>query len=513
MNKKFIKMNDNNNHLSLGNFCRIIKENSLNKSFSSQSEIFSAIFNIDTVNDSTVNNYCIGSRTIGSDYKEIIYNFKDKYKKNKLYMLDIVLDLISIIDGYVYTEEYKNLNFINNNNNLHNVCNKLYNISKNDSSINNEFTNKLYSYLSNYNLYECITEIIFYIILEKKQPIYIDDIVQETIENILNNTSISINDLETFLNLQFNDGTNYSYSIKKLAEKNNPYACFELGIMEYNGEITGTPRYNKSYEYFKIAAEHNHPRANYLIAKMLLEGYISNDKKKDNELAWDYLKKAEKLGSVAALNTIGLLYLKENNIDSAIEYFNKAIKYNYVYSYNNLGKIYENKKDYKKAFNYYIKSADLEESWACNKVGECYRLGIGTNIDLKKAYYYYNLALNVPIKLINNWSQYNLAKYFYLNGNYEANVEKDETKAINLLEVAARSNLFEANFELIIYYANKYILTKNNSYLAYVYTYIEKISSHPKYDIHTKKRIENIFNEIKNKEIANIEILKKKNEL
>ena len=83
MSKKYIKMNDNNNHLSIGNFCRIIKENSLNKSFAGQSEIFSTVFNIDNINDSTINNYCIGCRSIGSDYKEIFYNFKDKYNKNK----------------------------------------------------------------------------------------------------------------------------------------------------------------------------------------------------------------------------------------------------------------------------------------------------------------------------------------------------------------------------------------------------------------------------------------------
>ena len=507
MNKQFIKLNNNNNHLSLGNFCRILKENSLNKSFANQSEIFGTIFNIDNVNDSTINNYCIGCRTISSEYKDILYDFKSKYEKNKLYMLDIVLNLVSIIDGFVYTEEYKSLKFINSNTRLHNVCNKLYNIAKNDKSIRSEFINKIYSYLNNNNLYECMVEIIFYIVLEKEQPIYVNNLVQETIENILKDTNISINDLEAFLTLQFNEGINYSYSIKKLAEKKNPYACFELGLMEYNGEITGTPRYNKSYEYLKIAADHNHPRANYLIAKMLLNGDIRNDENKDKGLAKEYLKKAEKLGSVAAINTIGLLYLEEKNVAEAEKYFNKATEHNYAYSYNNLGKIYESKKEYEKAFSYYVKSANLEESWACNKVGECYRLGIGTDIDLKKSYYYYNLALNVPAKLINNWSEYNLAKYFYLNGNYEADIEKDETKAVELFEKAAKSNLFEANLELIIYYANKYILTKNDIYLIFVDDYLKNISSLPQYDISVKKKIENLLKEIRNKEAVDSKVL------
>lgn len=507
MNKKYIKMNDNNNHLSIGNFCRIIKENSLNKTYAGQSEIFTTIFDIDNVNDSTINNYCIGCRSIGSDYKEIFFNFKDKYTKNKLFMLNIILNLLSLIDGYIYTEEYKKIDFINNNDNLKIICNKLYNIAKNDTTINNAFTNKIHSYLTSSNLYECICEILFYIVLEKKQPIYIDNLVKETIENILNNTNISINDLENFLVLQFNDGTNYSYSIKKLAKSNNPYACFELGLMEYNGEIAGYPRYNKSYEYLKIASNYNHPRANYLIAKMLLKGYIGNKEKKDLDLAWDYLKSAEKLGSIAALNAIGLIYLKENKIEQAIEYFNKASEFNYVYSYNNLGRIYENKKEYDKAFEFYLKSADLEESWACNKIGECYRLGIGTNIDMKKAFYYYNLSLDVPIKLINYWGHYNLAKYFYLNGNYDANIEKDEEKAIGLFKQASDNNIFEATLELIYYYAKKYISTRNEIYLNNLNNYILKISTHPKHNLQYKKEIEKQLLNIKNKEKINLNIL------
>jgi len=178
MNKKFIKMNDNNIHLSLGNFCRVIKEVSLNKAFAGQSEIFCTIFNIDTVNDSTINNYCIGYRSIGSNYKELFYKYRDNYKKDKSFMEEIILNLISIIDGYVYTSEYKNKTFINSNNNLKEVCSKMYNIAKNDVSVNNNYTLKIQEYLNDNKLYECINEILFYIILEKKQPIYIDNLVK-----------------------------------------------------------------------------------------------------------------------------------------------------------------------------------------------------------------------------------------------------------------------------------------------------------------------------------------------
>lgn len=43
--KKYIKLNNNDNHLSLGNFTRIIKENTINKTSALQTEVFSTLFN------------------------------------------------------------------------------------------------------------------------------------------------------------------------------------------------------------------------------------------------------------------------------------------------------------------------------------------------------------------------------------------------------------------------------------------------------------------------------------
>lgn len=498
MSKKYIKLNDNNQHLSLGNFCRIIKEQSLDKSYANQTEIFCTLFNLDKANDSTVNNYCLGCRSIANSYKEQYQTHKKKYQKDKSILNPIILNLASILDGYIYTNEYENTTFLNNHNNLKKICITLYNLAKNDSTVQTKFTEKLHSLLTNNTYNECISEILFYIILEKKQPIYIENIINETIGNILTNTNISLNDLENFLKLQFNDGTNYIYGLKQLANQNNPYAFFELGILEYKGEITNEPRYNKSYEYFKIAADYNHPRANYLIAKMLFEQKIGTRSKADIKLAYNYLQTAINLGSIAALNTMGLYYLnEEKNEIEAIQYLEKAIIHDYVYAYNNLGKIYETKKDYTKAFELYLKSASLEECWACNKIAEMYRLGLGCNKDYKKAFYYYNLSLELPINKAHLWAQYNLAKYFYLNGNYEANIEKDEHKALNLLNKSSNKGLIEATIELLYYYTNKYFYNKNKKTLNQINNFISKIEQHPNFNYNYKKRIEKTISNLK----------------
>lgn len=446
LKRKFIKLNNNNNHLSLGNFCRVIKELSVNKVFATQTEIFCAIFNIEDANDSTINNYCIGYRSIGEDYKEVFY--KARINENSNLLIQNVLNILSILDGkiYEYSGDSKSIMLINSSLALSKLANSMYNISKNDNDVDNEFIKKLRDCIDSSNLYDGICLILDYIILIKKQPIYIEKIVNDAIENILNKTNISITDLQNFLNAEFMDGINYIYSLKKMATVDNPYALFELGMMEYNGEFTGKPRYNKCYEYFKRAADKNHPRANFMIASLIYNKEIGNLESKDIELAFKHLDLARNAGSIAAINLMGLFYLNglvdnKKDVDKAIILFEEACSHNYTYAYNNLGKIYEDKMDYEKAFTFYKESADLEQSWACNKIGNFYRLGIGCGKDLKKAFYYYNLSMNAPIKTFIDWSKYNLAKYFYLNGCYDIGLEKDVKKAISLLKDIEDNNI------------------------------------------------------------------------
>ena len=315
-----------------------------------------------------------------------------------------------------------------------------------------EYTNELYKLINKNKLYEAFVEIICYAVLENKQPIYYKDETRAVIELALENTNISIKDLEDFLILKLKEGINYNHAIKLLVKENNPYACFELATMEYKGEITGKPRYGKSYELFLKAAKQNHPAANWMIANMIINKKIGNKTEDEIKLAWEYLKNAEKLGSIAAINTIGLCYKNgigvKQDIKKAIKYFEKAAKSDYVYAFNNLGKYYEDLKNYKKAFNSYLKSANFGESWAANKIGEMYRQGIGVKKDLKKAYEYYIISEEAAIREICWYSKYNLAKYFYLNGSALVGIEPDFNKAIELLEEASNNGIKEATDEI-----------------------------------------------------------------
>ena len=153
---------------------------------------------------------------------------------------------------------------------------------------------------------------------------------------------------------------------------------------------------------------------------------------------------------------------------------------------------------YDKAFEYYLKSANLDESWACNKIGEMYRLGIGTDINLNKAFEYYNKALNVPIDFLENYAKYNLAVYFYMYGNYEIHIEKDEEKAINLL-IESSEKVIESQMFLLCYYVSKKDEEKIEKYKS-------MIENNPQFNMELKKQIEDLLKKAKKNPSLKIEI-------
>ena len=514
MKKNFIKMNNNQNQLSLGNLCKSIKNLAQNKSFASQTEIFYSLFGVDDVSDSTINNYCIGYRAIGTEFRQKYISYKNHYNENEEVFDEVILGLLSILDGIVYPKltHEELLNKIKNHQTLKKLALELYNLAKNDKTVSDNFTKQIYNQISENNIYKTICDLLIYIVLEKKQPVYTKMSQKEKIENILNNTNISTSELEKFLKLQMRDGINYTYSLKNLVKEKNPYACYEMGEMEYTGQMTGYPRYIKSYEYFKMAAEKNHPRACWLIAQMIYQKKIGDLSKDDLEIAWYYLKKAETSGSIAATNTIGICYLKglvpneEKSEAKAIEYFKKAINHDYVYASNNLGKIYEQKKDYTKAFKYFLMGASKEESWACNKVGEYYRLGIAVEKDETKAFKYYNLATEVPLTILDHWAFYNLAKYFYLKGNVMTTTEPNINKATEYFKKAAKHGIYEAYEELIYIYIDKYKETSLDLYLNKINEYLNILSKNKHYE-KCKKNLEIKLKEIEKKHLALVKLI------
>lgn len=394
---------NNGNILSLGNIINSIKKIS-NNSNAMQTEIFCSIFGVNEINTTTVNNYCIGIRAIGIEYKRI---FEEKYNDNSI--IKNILSLVNILENKVYSEDNA-LDTINKSDKLKKVIEELKQIATSDEHIDD--INKLLKD----NNYETIKEMLYYAIIINKQPVYSQNI----------NIKINKQELNEYMRLELYWGESYISSLLELAKKNNMYACAKLGSLEFEGAVTGTPNYKKSFQYYLKSANKNHPKSCWMIANLILTNKVDYD----FDTMWKYLNKSIELGSAAGYNTMGLCYLRGINKDNKVDkekaeyYFKIAGDLGYVFAFNNLGKIYE-EKDEEEAMKYYNISADMNNSWALNKVGEYHR----KNNDYIKAYIYYSKAVDCPITEICRYAFYNLAKYYYEPGFKELNIKADKEKA------------------------------------------------------------------------------------
>ena len=488
-------MNDNDFYLSLGNIIRVIKELSKNKTSALQTEIFCTLFKIEEIKDTTVNNYCVGIRSIKGEYKQIYIYHKSHYLKEKDTLLEVLFGILNILEGKVHTEKTKEI--LNQNEAIEELTRKLYNIAKNDENIEKEQI-KQWKEIINRKEYDAfLCETLFYAILENKQPLYELEKKKNKIEVFLNDSFLSYKGIEDYLYLKCRETINYDYNLKKLASEGNILANYELGNNEYMGYIKGTPRYVKAFEYLKVAYEAKHAGATYLIGNMLFSGLLGTKTKENLEEAYTYLEEARILGSVAASNKLGLMYLQgiyplKKDKEKAISLFLEAAEKGYVYAFNNLGKIYE-EEDKELSIEYYKKSASLKESWACNKIGEYYR----KKKDYQKAFFYYQEALDTNEKNLCYYAYYNLAKYFYCMGSKENHLEKKESIYLEYLEIASEHNILEASIELLLFYVNSYLTTQKEELKKTIEKYKVKIECHPLFDGKIKKQVEEQLTKIK----------------
>lgn len=495
--KRVIKLNENDEYLSLGNIFRLIKEMAIDSSSFLQTDLFSIIFNCDIVANSTVNNYCTGQRAINAKYKNYMLEKRKAYLNDNNSFTSEVGTILNLINTGKFETINMKIEQINNDTKFKYICSKLYTISKNDIDVNSALSNKLFKYLNSNNLYNFFVEALFFAVLERVQPIYKENAISDLIEKNLVNTNISVANIEKYMKLQLKEGIWSIRGISELAKENNPFACFEMASLEFYGVVSGKPRYQKAYDYYKIASKNNHPVANWAIGFLYYSGYIGKKSDEDLELAYKYFEKAIEQKCPSAFNSMGLVHLRgdvpniKKNTKKAIEYFEKGAEYGNVYAYNNLGKIEENKKNYKKAFQYYVLASNLGDSWALNKVGECYRLGIGTEKNLSEAFKNYELSSECFKYSLCPWSKYNLAKYFYQYGVPELDIHASVEKAIELLKDIS-DELIEA-VELLIYiYYDLYLKSKkeNEEYYYNIKFYISKIEKNIHYTEIIKNRIE-----------------------
>lgn len=399
-------------YLSLGNIINVIK-NVSNNNNAMQREVFCTLFGMNNINPTTINNYCIGIRAIGIEYKKIYSDLYEKYKEDEYVYIDIMLSLLSILDDKIYARDEYSLQTINENVKLKQVVRELCTIAVLDENVGEEFVNNL----KTLKTYEAMIELLNYAILINNQPLYNRDVV----------IKINKKELDEFLKVKLYWGERYINSLLLLARKNNMYACAELGSMEFDGLVSGERNYKACFNYYLKAAGKDHPKGCWMVANLMLSGRV----KCKFDMAWEYLNKSIELGSISGYNTLGLCYLRGTNPENKVDlekakyYFEIACNLGYIYSFNNLGKMCEDEGNIEEAIKYYKISADMGESWALNKIGEYYR----KNGDLSTAYIYYSKSIEAPISERVAYPYFNLAKYYFENGYEPLNIKPNKELA------------------------------------------------------------------------------------
>jgi hypothetical protein len=120
-------------------------------------------------------------------------------------------------------------------------------------------------------------------------------------------------------------------------------------------------------------------------------GLVKSDKK-----AAKIYRRAVELGDVRAMVLLGILYANGSGVkldkNKAERLYRMAADRGDAGAQNNLGSLLYFEKNYEEAFRYWALAADQGDTRGENNVGCCYRDGEGTEVDLGKARYWFELA-------------------------------------------------------------------------------------------------------------------------
>jgi len=161
--------------------------------------------------------------------------------------------------------------------------------------------------------------------------------------------------------------------LKKLAENGDSQAQLKLGYLYFTGS-RGFKDYEIALDYYNKAAAAGEVLAMSNICNMYWYGL---GVKKNNTTAYEWCKKAEKLGSSNAMVMLGEMAMDQAALKpsanlEALQYFHKAADLDHLHAQYILGIFYErglvNSPDLEKAIYWYKKSASLGHPKALDAV-------------------------------------------------------------------------------------------------------------------------------------------------
>ncbi|WIX34214.1 tetratricopeptide repeat protein [Salinicola sp. JS01] len=193
--------------------------------------------------------------------------------------------------------------------------------------------------------------------------------------------------------------------IKKAEEAGDAKAAYALGVLYLDGssEMSIKADYNKAVCYLEKAWGADVADAGYILATMYYSGL---GVKEDNAKALDLLVSSAKLGLLSAQSVLGRAYWGQNygdlvsrNMEKSIYWLKKASDSGDAKSAFGLAYIYEKgvgvDRNYSEAYKWRERSVSLKYNMSQGyflPLAEYYENGIGTKVDLVKAYKCYDLS-------------------------------------------------------------------------------------------------------------------------
>jgi len=246
--------------------------------------------------------------------------------------------------------------------------------------------------------------------------------------------------------------------------KANALIQLQIGLL-YEGGI-GFPQNSVFARYwFEKAAEQNNADALFYLGEFYMDGTgVLQDVKKGKEL----YQKAAELGSLHAMNNLGLLAKQAGKTEEAIFLYQQAISSGSDVSLLNLGRLYQEIGEYTKSEEILTIALDKSKAIraeALNKLGTLYTRINFKDYDVKRAEYYYleSISLGSDVSL-NNLGML----YFY---------KKQYQKSFSYIKMAADKNLPDAINNLGSLYQHGYGVEQDHAKAISLYEKSAKMGS------------------------------------
>jgi TPR repeat protein len=190
------------------------------------------------------------------------------------------------------------------------------------------------------------------------------------------------------------DGTALGPNAAQLIQGSQMYAQYSLGRLYETGQGVQQDL-EQAVGWYVRAADLGHPKAAMKLAYLFRDG--GPGLKPDGRLAVTYFEKA---GTGAALNEIGVMYLKGNavtrNAKIAHDWFEKAAAQGSTEAEYNLGLLfqagYTGQPDYIQAMDHFQTAANAKDGPSMLALGQLYAEGKGVPKDLVQAHTWFDLA-------------------------------------------------------------------------------------------------------------------------